>query len=183
MALENKKIDWIRVLLCTVAVCAVAIALFVFYDGKGAEIIEKFSADDKTPNLVWFFEHIFAILPVLAMVIVSGFFYMGKERHTFVSMHVEKTIIFGAAAFFIYALMLPTVIIASPETVDPETNEAIQTLWDRTHIWFFAQMLPLLIVIFYHVVCVQGDKVGIDTDENGEDDEEVDADDEEDNDE
>ena len=183
MAMDSKKIDWLRILLCTIAVCGVAVALFSFYDGKGAEIIAKYSADDKSPNLVWFFEHVFAAVPVLAMVIVSGFFYMGKEKHTFVSMHIEKTVIFGAAAFFIYALMLPFVIVLSPETVDPETNEAIQTLWDRTHVWFFAQILPLLIVIVYHVVCVQGEKAGIDSCGDAQEDEEVDADDEEDTDE
>lgn len=185
MAMDSKKIDWLRVLLCTVAVCVVAVALFGFYDGNGAEIIAKYSADDKSPNLVWFFEHVFAAVPVLAMVIVSGFFYMGKEKCDPLSMHIEKTVIFGAAAFFIYALMLPIVIASSPETVDPETNEAIQTLWDRTHIWFFSQILPLLIVIAYHVVRVQSLKSAEDPDgdADGEADDETDADDEEDNDE
>lgn len=183
MATNNKKMDWLRMLLCAVAICAVAVALFSFYDGKGAEIIEKFSADDKSPNLVWFFEHVFAAVPVLAMVIASGFFYMGKEKCAPICAHTEKAIVFGAAAFFIYALMLPIVIASSPEVIDPETNETIETIWDRTHVWFFAQILPLLIVIAYHVIRVRSIKAGSDSVADGDEDEEIDADDEEDNDE
>ena len=183
MTVDSKRIDWLRVALCTVVLCILVVVLFSLYEGKGAEIISELSADGKSPNLVWLFKHVFAAIPVLVMVVASEFFYMGKEKYRPVCTHTEKVMIFGAVTLFVYALMLPSVIIASPETVDSETNEAIKTLWDRTHVWFFAQILPLLIVIIYHVFRIESEKAGEISAAEEDVDEEIEADDEEDNDE
>ena len=115
--------------------------------GKGAELIDSASADGKSPNLVWVYEHVFAAIPALAMVLVAELFYLGKDRYIPITTHTEKSIIFGGVIFFIYALMLPCVLIASPETIDPETGNAIESLWTRTYEWFFAQILPFGIVM------------------------------------
>ena len=179
MTENSKKIDWLRVALCAVSLCIVAVALFSFYDGKGAELIDSASADDKSPNLVWVYEHVFAAIPALAMVLVAELFYLGKDRYIPITTHTEKSIIFGGVIFFIYALMLPCVLIASPETIDPETGKAVETLWTRTYEWFFAQILPLGIVILYHGIRLGAEKSGaafVEDDEPDVDDEEDDSD-------
>lgn len=154
----NKKIDWLRMVLCAAVLFLVLGLLFSFYEGKGADIISELSADGKSPNLVWLAEHIFAAIPVLMLIIISELFFLDKSRYVPIYTQVEKLVIFSAAAIFTYGILLVGVIAASPETIDPETGEAIKTLWDRTNSWFFAQILPFLIVISYHAIRIGTEK-------------------------
>ena len=179
MAETNKKINWLRMLLCAAVLCIVSAACLIFYEGRGAEIIAELAADDKKQNLLWLAENAFAIIPVLLMVAVTELFYMNKKNYVLVYTQVEKLVAFGTAAFFIYGIMLTCIRMASVEAVDPSTGTAIQTLWDKTYTWFFSQILPLLIVICYHIVRVGSEKVILATpevelpDEDDEDDEDA----------
>lgn len=183
MAGVNKKIDWLRMVLCAVALCFIVAILFGFYDGKGAEIISELSADGKSPNLVWLAEHVFAAIPVLVLVLISELFFLEKSRYVPVYTQVEKLVIFSSVALFTYGILLFCVLAVSPAEVDPETGEQIKTLWDRTNVWFFAQILPLLIVISYHVVRIGTERAELcasPSEENAEDDAENEAEEEDD---
>ena len=81
MTEQNKKIDWLRMILCAVVLCVVAATCLIFYQGRGADIIADLSSDDKRPNLLWLAENAFAIIPVLLMVGVSELFYIGKKKN------------------------------------------------------------------------------------------------------
>lgn len=159
MAETNKKINWLRMISCAIVLCVIAVACIVFYQGRGADIIADLSSDDKRPNLLWLAENAFAIIPVLLMVAASELLYIGKNNRVLVYTQAEKLIAFGTVAFVIYAMMLPCVRMASTEVVDPSTGEEIKTLWDKTYTWFFSQILPLLIVICYHIVRIGSEKV------------------------
>ena len=159
MTEQNKKIDWLRMILCAMVLCVVAVACLMFYQGRGTEIIEELSSDDKRPNLLWLAENAFAIMPVILMIGVCELFYIGKKNDVLVYTQVEKLVVFGTVAFFIFFMMLPCIRMASTEAVDPATGEAIKTLWDKTYTWFFSQILPLLIIICYHVVRIGSEKV------------------------
>ena len=173
MTEQNKKIDWLRMILCAVVLCVVAATCLIFYQGRGADIIADLSSDDKRPNLLWLAENAFAIMPVLLMVGVSELFYIGKKNYVLVYTQIEKLIAFGAVAFFIYGIILPCIRMASTEAVDPATGEAIKTLWDKTYTWFFSQILPLLIVICYHVVRIGSEKVMLSSPKSDEPEEET----------
>ena len=159
MADKNKKIYWLRMILCAVVLCIVAVACVIFYQGRGADIIADLSSDDKSPNLLWLVENAFAIIPVLLMVALSELVYINKKKYVLVYTQVEKLVAFGTAAFFIYGIIFPCVRMGSVETIDPSTGEAIQTVWDKTYTWFFSQILPFLIVICYHIVRIGSEKV------------------------
>lgn len=176
MAGINKKIDWLRMGLCAVAVCTVAIIFFSFYEGRGAEIIAELASDGKSPNLLWLAERVFLAIPVLAMVVVSELFYLYKKNYVPVYTQIEKLIIFGVGAFFIYTVMLPYVKASGNDIIDPDTGEVIKSLWNRTYKWFFAQIVPLLITICYHVVRIGSEKAELsapqtDVEDSGDEDE------------
>ena len=122
MAEKNKKIYWLRMILCAVVLCIVAVACVIFYQGRGADIIADLSADDKRPNLLWLAENAFAIIPVLLMVALSELFYINKKKYVLVYTQVEKLVAFGTVAFFIYGIILPCVRMGSVETIDPSTG-------------------------------------------------------------
>ena len=172
MTEQNKKIDWLRMILCAAVLCIIAVACIVFYQGRGADIISDLSSDDKRQNLLWLAENTFAIIPVLLMVAATELFYINKKNYVLVYTQVEKLVAFGAVAFFIYGMMLPCIRMASTQTVDPSTGEVIKTLWDKTYTWFFSQILPLLIVICYHIVRMGSEKVILVTPELALDDDE-----------
>ena len=184
MVETNKKINWLRMLLCAAVLCVVSAACLIFYEGRGADIIAELAADEKKQNLLWLAENAFAIIPVLLMVAVTELFYMNKKNYVLVYTQVEKLVAFGTAALFIYGIMLTCIRMASVEAIDPTTGTAIETLWDRTYTWFFSQILPLLIVICYHIVRVGSEQVILATPEAELSDEDIedenDGDDEED---
>ena len=163
MADKTKKIDWFRMIACAIVLCVVAVACIVFYQGRGAEIIAEIAADEKNQNLLWLAENVFAAFPVLLMVGVSELFYINKKNNVLVYTQTEKLVAFGSVALFIYFVILPCVRLASVDAFDPVTGDALQTLWDKTYTWFFSQILPLLIVICYHVVRIGSEKVILST--------------------
>ena len=183
MTEQNKKIDWLRMILCAVVLCVVAATCLIFYQGRGADIIADLSSDDKRPNLLWLAENAFAIIPVLLMVGVSELFYIGKKNSVLVYTQVEKLVVFATVALFVYGMMLPCIRMASAGAVDPETGEAIKTLWDKTYTWFFSQILPFLIVICYHVVRIGSEKVMLASPKSDEPEEDMEDEEEDDEDE
>ena len=179
--IKNKaKIDWLRVGLCAAALCALAVIFLGFYEGQGAEIIADLSSDDKNPHLLWLAEHLFAGIPVLVMVIVAELFYINKKNCFPVYTQMEKLMAFGAVAAFIYLVMLPFAFFTAGSGEELLADEAVKSYWDKTYKWFFAQIIPLLIVISYHAIRMNSEKAEINAPSVDEDEDAEDAEDEED---
>ena len=153
---KTKKINWLRYGICSGVLCLLAVLLFSLYKDKALGIITDLSADGKMPNLVWLAENVFVAVPVWILVIVSEFFYFNKEKYVPVYTQIEKLLIFSTAAAFTFFLMLPAVRYASQGGI--ETEEVIETLWDKTYMWFFAQIIPYIIIIVYHAARIGTEK-------------------------
>lgn len=158
--IKNKKLDKLKITFCTVALCLLTILIFYIYADKIPYLIEKISEKGSVPNVIWVIEHVAVIMPVVVLAIALSIFYGNKDRYVPVNSQREKLYISLLTAIFVYAVMLPYVYFTSKsgEIVDTETLEAADTLWDSTYKWFFVQIIPFLIMIFYHAIRADSEK-------------------------
>ena len=163
---KQKKIDWLRLVSTTLLVCAITFALFYLHSGKIFDVIEQLESEvvnkePKYPNAVWLFKFLSNIIPIVFAVIVVNLMYSEKaQAYVPIYTQLEKLIVFSVLAVFIYGGLLTYTLYRSQggSVTDPETGELIMTLWDKSYVWFFTQMLPLFIVISYHIVRIRAEK-------------------------
>ncbi len=165
---ENKirKFDWLRAISTALLVCAIVFGLFYIHSGKVADVIAFLEAElntdkaTKYPNTIWLIEFVSAAVPIFAAVIVMNIMYCDKKSYVPVYTQREKLVVSVTLAVFIFGALLAYVFYQSRsgEITDPETGEVIKTLWDRTYMWFFAQILPMIMLISYHSVRIGTEK-------------------------
>ena len=155
--LKKYKYDWFKIIICAVALCVLMVLMFNVYKGDVADNIKELTAENKTPNLVWLIEHVSAAMPVFMVAVVLSIFYFEKSKYVPVVTQREKLIVCLTVAVFTFVGLLGYVLMNSGEQIDPESGEKIKTLWDNTAVWFFAQILPFIILISYHVIRAQSE--------------------------
>ncbi len=155
-----KKFDWLRFISTALLLCAVTFGLFYLHSGKVAEMIASLAAEEKYPNSIWLIEFVSTAMPVLVAVIVMNILYCDKKSYVPVYTQREKLWVSVILAAFIFGALLAYVFYQSRggEITDSETGEVIKTLWDRTYMWFFAQVLPMIILISYHSIRISTEK-------------------------
>lgn len=158
--IKAKKIDWLRLIATALLLCAVTFGLFYLHSGKVAEVIEALTAEEKYPNTIWLIEFTSSAVPILAAVILMNIMYSDKKSYVPVYTQIEKLVVSIVLVLFVFGALLGYVFYRSRggEIVDAETGEAIKTLWDKTYMWFFAQILPLLILVSYHLIRIGSEK-------------------------
>lgn len=170
---DKKKLNILRTVICSVLLCALAIALMHGYVNgleTVGEKLEELNPDrvDDMKNTMWLVEHVMFILPVCILLIFQLVFYaIWKERDAAV-LHGECFISLLAAFVFTFCVMLPTVIIYSKNTpvqIDEETGKELPTLIIKSAEWFIWQFMIFLAPLLYR-------KVAADTAKNLEDEEE-----------
>lgn len=134
--------------------------LFYLHSGKVAEIIASLTEEEKYPNTIWLIEFLSAAIPILAAVIVMNIMYSDKKSYVPVYTQREKLVVSVVLAVFILGALLAYVFYQSRggDITDEETGEVIKSLWNRTYMWFFAQILPMLILISYHATRIVTEK-------------------------
>lgn len=159
---ENKirRFDWLRAISTALLLCAIVFGLFYLHSGKVAEVIASLTEEEKYPNTIWLIEFVSAAVPILVAVIVMNIMYCDKKSYVPIYTQREKLLVSVTLAVFVFGALLAYVFYQSRggDVTDPETGEVIKTLWNRTYMWFFAQILPIIILISYHAMRIGTEK-------------------------
>ena len=153
--------DWFKIILCAAALSILMILMFNAYTGDIADLVKELSADGKSPNRVWLVKNLSAIVPVFILAGVLSIFYYGKDKYVPIYWQKEKMIVFSLVAAFTFVGILGYVLLNSGEKFDPDTGVRINTLWDKSAIWFFAQIVPFVVVISYHAIRAESEEKAI----------------------
>lgn len=156
--LKAFKYDWFKIGVCAVGLCALMVLMFHTYSTSVADLVKELSADGKSPNRVWLLENISAAIPVFVVAVALTVFYADKSKYVPVATQREKLIISLIVAAFTFIGILSYVLMNEGETVDPESGKAIQTLWERTAVWFFAQIIPFIVLVSYHAIRAESEE-------------------------
>lgn len=147
--MSDTKKDFLNIPRVTLisAVMSVLMTVLLFLRGSLVEeLFEKLEKIGSDTNLEWVLRYGSAALPIIVLVTVLSVFYSGKGSTALINK--EKLIIFTVVAVFTYAFLLPfSMSKAVPSQADAE--ETVR-FFDLTAKWFFAQIIPFLIVLVYH---------------------------------
>ena len=70
----------------------------------------------------------------------------------------EKLIISLVVALFTFAGLMVYVIMQGDGAVDAESGEAVKSMWEENAVWFFAQIIPFIILISYHAIRAESEE-------------------------
>ncbi len=121
---------------------------YVSYVPEKLEYLEE----EKRPNTVWMLEYGSAVLPCIAVAAVLTVLY--KWGYVAAETQRDKTVVVALVALFTYCVMFPTVLAESGGwQVSCEIDgEDAETLFSKTAIWFFVQLIPFALMLTYHTV-------------------------------
>lgn len=156
--LKKYKYDWFKIGLCAVALCVLMVLMFNAYSKDVLDLISELSEDGKSPNRVWLVENLFPAIPVLVVAIVLTIFYADKQKYIPVATQREKLIISLVVALFTFAGLMVYVIMQGDGAVDAESGEAVKSMWEENAVWFFAQIIPFIILISYHAIRAESEE-------------------------
>ena len=156
--LKKYEYDWFKIGLCAVALSVLMVLMFNSYANEVKELIAELSEDGKSPNRVWLVENLFPAIPVLVVAIVLSIFYADKKKYVPVATQREKLIISLIVAAFTFVGLMVYVIMKGTETMDVEGEEVMKSLWKDNAEWFFAQILPFVVLISYHAIRAESEE-------------------------
>ena len=153
----NPKHDLFKIILSIGISCVLMVICFSFYCEKLPEIVQKLNEKGDYANVIWLVEHVVAAIPVFFVALTICLFYSNREKYVAVHSRKEQLFISCVVAAFVYVAMLGCVLLQKGEIV-VEGTEEVKTLWDIGAMWFFAQIIPFLVLIGYHSVRVESEE-------------------------
>ena len=153
---KTKKIYWIRMILCSLSLCSVLALFYGLYVGKILDFM-TYLIEKEMPNVAWVVENLFAVLPAFLILITIEGFYLNKNKCVQIWTHLEKLVALMLGAVVVFGVLLPVAFNSTPVEIITDDVTELKTLWDRTYEWFFAQIIPFLILLSYHILRIVTD--------------------------
>ncbi len=141
----------IKIAVFTALLCWFMCTILSWYLTTIPETV-AFLESESMPNTVWLVKYGSAVLPLIAVATVLTLLYKITGQAPFKT-QVDKAVIVGCVCVFTYLVILPAVLKRSPEWWEVQMVDEVEvkTLFERSAIWFFAQIIPFLITLSYHV--------------------------------
>lgn len=146
----KKKINIGRIIACSLVLVLLMALMLYFYSTYFQDILEKLQEKGKLENVEWVLDHLAYAVPGIVIAAVMATFYSNKDKYVLSVSQKEMGIISIIVALFTYLVILPYVISKKP--VATEELSEVKSLIDITAKWFFAQMIPFVLLPLYHFV-------------------------------
>ncbi len=148
----------IKIVLFTALLCWLMCSVLSWYLTTIPETV-TFLEGESMPNTVWLVKYGSVALPLVAVATVLTLLYKITGEAPFKT-QVDKAVIVGCVFAFTYFVILPAVLKRSPEWWEVQMVDEVEvkTLFERSAIWFFAQMIPFLITLSYHIYRASSEK-------------------------
>ena len=157
-----------KIIVCAVALCIIMAIMFAIYNSTVPAKLAEFEADGKMEHTAWLVHYGSYVPPVIVVAIILTCFYSTKgSEYVPVKTQRQKAIIVGAVFAFTYAVLFTYAITSSPGWNLPvaEGEEEIKTVFENTAGWFFAQLIPFMILLSYHLVRASSEKKELEANE------------------
>ncbi len=167
---KSPQINKMRVSFFSILFMAATVAHLVFFCDFFLETIHTLeTGETEAPNAIWLVKFVSYLLPVLTLIFLQYLAYAPTSSKKFdpISAHREMAAETFIVLAFIYAVMLPTVIIIS-NSAEPELlgdGTVAKTLFEKTAMWFGYQAVPYLVVGIYHRIKYKAELEGDSEDE------------------
>lgn len=159
---SSKKVLVIRIIKISVfmlALCAFMCLSLKWHLGAVADHI-TYLENEKRPNTVWLVQYGSVLLPTLTMAIFLTVAYKIGNSYLPVKTQRDKTIIIIGVCIFTYAVLFAEICRRSEGWMLPPADgaEDVESLLERSVIWFCVQAFCFLIMVSYHLIKASSEK-------------------------
>ncbi len=134
----------VRVVLCAIGLCVLMAVMFSLFKNNVPDKLAEFEKKGNMEHTSWFLKYGACLPPVIILVGVLTACYP-KSSYVPVKTQRDKAIVIAIVAVFTYA-----VLYTSAKGDSATFNDCVG--------WFFAQVIPLLIVFSYHLIRASTEK-------------------------
>lgn len=142
----------LRVVLCCVGLCILMTILFALFKGIIPDKLAEYDKKGNMEHTAWLVKYGSYLPPVIIMVGILTACYP-KSCYVPVKTQRNKTIVIGVVSAFIYTVLLPSV------------KGGDRITYENCVGWFFAQAIPLAIVLSYHLIRASTEKKELEANE------------------
>lgn len=149
-----------KMILCAIALCIIMTVMLAMYNSTIPAKLAEFEKDGKMEHTAWLVHYGSYVPPVIVVAVVLTCFYSYGAPYEPVVTQKRKAIIVGVVFAFTYLVLFTYALLSSPGWNLPaaEGEEEIKTMFENCAGWFFAQLVPFMILLSYHLVRASSEK-------------------------
>ena len=142
----------VRVVLCSVGLCIVMLLMLMLFKKYVPEALLKYEEKGNMEHTAWLVKYGACLPPVIIIVGLLTACYP-ERKYVPLKTQRDKAIIIAIVAAFTYLILFPSIKGGDRKTYDNCVG------------WFFAQAIPFLIVLSYHIIRASSEKRELEADE------------------
>ena len=147
------------VVLCIVC-CILMGVMLAMYKGIIPDALAEYEEKGKMEHTMWLVRYASLLPPVIVIAVLLTVAYSFRSQYVQVMTQRHKAIIVGVTFAFTYLILFTAMLLSSPgwNLPTPETEEEVKTAFEICAPWFFAQIIPFIILLSYHLVRASSEK-------------------------
>lgn len=149
-----------KMIVCAVALCIIMGVMLAIYNSVVPDILAGFEEEGDMEHTAWLVHYGSYVPPVIVIAVILTCFYSFGGAYVPVQTQRHKSIIVGIVFAFTYVVLFTYAWLTSPGWNLPATEgkEEIKTMFENCAGWFFAQIVPFVILLSYHLVRASSEK-------------------------
>ncbi len=156
-----------KVIVCAIALCVIMGIMLAIYNSTVPDILAGFEEEGNMEHTAWLVHYGSYLPPVIVIAVILTFFYSFGTTYVPVKTQRQKALIVAIVFVFTYAVLFTYTLLTSPGWNLPvaEGEEEIKTMFENCVGWFFAQIVPFMILLSYHLVRASSEKKELEANE------------------
>ena len=158
---EKERLGQIgKIVILCVACCVLMGLMLSLYQNNIPDILAEYEEEGKMEHSAWFVRYASLLPPVILVAILITVAYSYGSPYVPIRTQQDKAINVGITFAFTYLILFVSVLLSSPgwNLPTPETEEEVKTAFEICAPWFFAQVVPFMILLSYHLVRASSEK-------------------------
>ncbi len=146
------------VILC-IACCILMGIMLSLYQNNVPDALAEYEEKGKMEQTAWLVSYGSLLPPVIIIAIVITVAYSFGSPYVPVRTQYDKALIVGITFAFTYLVLFTSTLLSSPgwNLPTPEAEE-VKSAFEICAPWFFAQIVPFIILLSYHLVRASSEK-------------------------
>lgn len=149
-----------KLIICAIALCIIMGIMLAIYNSTVPDILAGFEEEGDMEHTAWLVRYGSYVPPVIVIAVILTCFYSIGGAYVPVKTQKQKAIIVGVVFAFTYVVLFTYAWLTSPGWNLPvaEGEEEIKTMFENCAGWFFAQLIPFMILLSYHLIRASSEK-------------------------
>ena len=156
---QTRTQELYRLIVSAIVLCIVMAVMLAIYVAIIPDALAKYESEGDMEHTAWLVKYASYLPPVIVVAILLTCFY-SNASYVPVRTQKDKATVVAIVFIFTYAVLFVYALLVSPgwNLPTPEFEEEVKTLFEKSAGWFFAQLIPFMILLSYHTVRSSSEK-------------------------